>query len=187
MFCEVSFQDRLDFLLYIVELCEVVDVKTESLSATYVLEKMCWTNSGENHRRLTEAIKQFKESDVFGHIFEIDNNDLKRKRIIVEISAKDKWLDIFNTLSAINVATRRMIGTRHHLAKALHTYICLNPELKCHEYRFDDLRFTCVKSPDRHFAVALERAFNELLRVGIVESFIVEKRTDKKWWLSFNT
>ncbi len=95
--------------------------------------------------------------------------------MIVEISAKDKWLDIYNTLSAINMATRRMIGTRHYLAKALHTHIYLNPELICHEYRFEDLRFTGVKSPDIHFAVALERAFNELLRIDIVESFIIEK------------
>jgi hypothetical protein len=59
----------LDFLLYIVELREDVDVKIESLSATCVLEKMGWTNNGKNHRRLDEAIKQLNESDVFGQIF----------------------------------------------------------------------------------------------------------------------
>lgn len=84
--------------------------------------------------------------------------------------------------------TRRMIKPRHHLAKAMHAYICSEDELLNHEYRFDDLRFTGVKSPDRHFAVALERAFNEIVRAGIVKEFLIEKRAaDKKWWISFNS
>lgn len=172
------------------------DSRRYRVSKTAFLQELGWSNSGANHARLERSLIRLTKALFVQQSIDHESEETKRSipmRMFsyemfenhIDLWVSDESIQLFEKVSTIDWDKRKQIESRHNLAKALQGLMSGYPELMSFEYQFDDLRVTGVKSPDRHFAVALDRAFNELVRVGIVKDFLIEKRNDKKWWASW--
>lgn len=189
-------QDDFDILLTVLKKNASDDDKRYRVSKTAFLHELGWSNTGGNHARLERSLVRLTKALFVQQSVDHESEEIKHSipmRIFscemfenhIDLWVSDESIQLFEKISTINWDKRKKIESRHNLAKALQALMSSYPELMSFEYQFDDLRVIGIKSPDRHFAVALDRAFNELVRVGIVKEFLIEKRINKKWYASW--
>jgi hypothetical protein len=195
-------QDEADVFLTVIRHMQNMQIGEETklkLSKNKFLEMIGWTKTGANHVRLTDAMTRLRAA-LFLYDTEHDSGVHKKtrepfnmfmfeqKETHIEVWIPERSAELFKQNSILSWEKRTQIAPKKTLAKAIQVYLSTFDE-KDIEFTFKDLRETTgVKSPDNKFSIALDQALQELVRVGVIVSFWIEKRLKadgtkrKDWW-----
>ncbi len=200
-------QDEADILLSVLLIMQNSDNDTDGaidelgrykISKTAFLAKLGkgWTNTGQNHLRLEKALNRLALGQFRTESVDHSSQEEKRSKPMQMFSYemhKDHlllWIPVesmklFEETGALSWSKRQLIESRSKLAKTLQLYMSGFPDQKHKQITLKELSVIAgVKSPERKFAVALEKAFNELKRVDVIDSYLIGK-TNEIWVCSW--
>jgi hypothetical protein len=193
---EMMDQDQADVLMVVNDCIKnglADELGRVKITKAAFLEKINWSLSSHGYKRLLVALKKLTKAVFF---YDSVGTSEERKRSLpmrmFQYEQDEKYLllwipkesqKMFDSNTLLSWDKRQMIAPRNNLAKFLQVQINSYPETKSKTMLLIDLKKRAeYESPERKFAQALRNAFDELIRVNVIESGWVNKLEDGKWW-----
>lgn len=146
-----------------------------------------WDVAGPNYEKLLNSFKRLVESTFYLESPDEDASDSKKSKPLrmFEYTQEDGFITVwipsesmalFSRMSEVNWDARLKLGNRMDLAKAVQIYASSFTPGHIHTISLGDLKsITGHKSPDRKFAIILERALNKLQDLNVLSNVWVSK------------
>lgn len=174
------------------------DGRIRTLRST-LLSELGWTRAGKSYSRLLSSIKRLTESLFYYETLGTDSDTpISRSHPLrmfeYELTQGEHyviWIPresmmLFEQNGFLNWEKRQSIGARNGLAKSIQLYSSSLANTNTVRMMVAELKdITRTKSPENKFRVSLQRAFEELERVQLIENSWINK-DGKDWYCGWN-
>lgn len=164
-----------------------------------LLAELGWPRAGKNYARLLSSIKRLTESLFYYETLGPDSETpVSRSHPLrmfeYELTQGDHYLIwipkesmmLFEQNGFLNWEKRQSIGSRNGLAKSIQLYSSSLTDIKSVKMMVYELKeITRTKSPENKFRIALQRAFEELERVQVIENSWMKKE-GRDWFCGWD-